>query len=202
MTSTATQAAGKASLTLSEETIDNLIYLARAGEIEELKTEIANLSSIHSCPASSILISALDLPSGNSLLHYPAANGALEIINFLLALLPPSPAGSPAATSKQILDHKNSSGNTALHWAALNGHLETVKALVQAGADPGVMNAAGRDAIVEAEMGGKDGADKCGVWMLEHWAGAEQGIGGGEDEDEGAAVNGERVVDGRTDKSA
>lgn len=202
MSTTTTQPAEKPTLTLSEDTIDNLVYLARAGELEELTTEIENLTSIHSCPASSILLSAIDLPSDNSLLHYPAANGSQQIITFLLALLPPSPAGSPAATSKRILDHKNSSGNTALHWAALNGHLEAVKALVEAGADPGVMNAAGRDAIVEAEMSGKDGADKCGVWMLEHWAGAEEGIGGGAGDEDADVVNGAGAAAGQKDKSA
>jgi uncharacterized protein len=187
-------------LSLSEDTIDDLVYLARAGELDELKTEITTLTTTQSCPASTILLSAIDLASGNTLLHYPAANGSLPITTYLLSILPPSPTGLPAAVSKQILDRKNNSGNTALHWAALNGHLEVVKALVEAGADPGVMNAAGRDAIVEAEMSGKEGADKCAVWMLEHWAGAEQGIGAGE---EGADANGEVAeVNGMEEKAA
>lgn len=174
---------------LPQDTVDDLIYLARAGELEGLRTTIESSATEHKCAVSDILSSCLDFASGNSLLHYPAANGNVEITQYLLSLLPPSPSTPTAATST-ILDRKNSSGNTALHWAALNGHLEVAKALVGAGADPGIMNSAGRDAIVEAEMSGKPDADKCAVWILEHWAGAEAGVGA-EGEPAEAAVNGE-----------
>lgn len=173
-------------LSLSEDTIDDLIYLARANELDDLKESLSNLSTTHSCPASAILAAAIDSSSGNTLLHYAAANGSAPIIQHLVSTFPPSPASTPTAVAAAILDRKNNSGNTALHWAALNGHLEVVKMLVEAGADPGVMNAVGRDAIVEAEMSGKEGADGCAVWMLEHWAGAENGLGA-EGEVEGMA---------------
>jgi ankyrin repeat protein len=57
----------------------------------------------------------------------------------------------------------NTSGNTPLHWASLNGHLEAVKLLVQAGADPGVTNRAGHDAVYEAEVNGKE---QVVEWLL------------------------------------
>lgn len=174
---------------LNEDAIDDLIYLARANELSELTSTITSLAASHNCTAAEILSAAVDSASGNSLLHYPAANGSLEIIQHLLSLLPPSPP-TPTAAASAVLDRKNGSGNTALHWAALNGHLDVVKALVGAGADPGVMNGAGRDAIVEAEMSGKPDADKCAVWILEHWAGAESGVGV-EGATDGEAVNGE-----------
>lgn len=58
---------------------------------------------------------------------------------------------------------KNTAGNTALHWAALNGHLAAVKTLVALGADAAILNAAGHDAVFEAEQNGKD--DVVG-WLL------------------------------------
>lgn len=167
---------GTPSPSLNEDTIDDLIYLARAGELEELKSTISSLATEKKCLGSEVLSATVDTASGNSLLHYPAANGNVEVIQHLLSLLPPSPS-TPTVAASSILNHKNTSGNTALHWAALNGHLEVAKALVEAGADPGVMNSAGRDAIVEAEMSGKPNADKCAVWILEHWAGAESSVG-------------------------
>jgi uncharacterized protein len=186
-------------LILSEETIDDLIYLARANELSDLQTSLTNLSTIHTCPPSTILAAAIDPTAGNTLLHYSAANGSVPIIQHLLSLLPPSPASTPTALAAAILDRKNSSGNTALHWAALNAHIEVVKALVGAGADPGVMNAVGRDAIVEAEMSGKEGADACAVWILEHWAGAEKGVGAeGQAEGEAAEANGADVEEATT----
>lgn len=183
-------------VTLGEDTIDELIYLARAGDLDELKDAIAAQASEQKGHASDILSAAIDSESGNSLLHYPAANGNVEITKHLLSHLPPSPS-TPTPAAASTLNHKNTSGNTALHWAALNGHLEVVQALVEAGADPGVMNSAGRDAIVEAEMSGKPEADKCAVWMLEHWAGAESGVGA---EGEGhAETNGSASATDATD---
>jgi uncharacterized protein len=172
-------------ITLTEDEVDDLIYFARTAELPSLTSTLSTLSTTHASPSSSILSSAIDPSSSNTLLHYPAANGSLPIISYLVSLLPPAPASSPTALASEILNKKNENGNTALHWAALNGHLEVVKALVGAGADPGVLNGAGRDAIVEAEMSGKEGAMGCAVWMLEVWAGAERGVGGAEEEVDG-----------------
>jgi uncharacterized protein len=55
----------------------------------------------------------------------------------------------------KFVNRQNQSGNTALHWAALNGHADVVLLLIQHGADPSILNAAGHDALFEAELNEK-----------------------------------------------
>lgn len=71
----------------------------------------------------------------------------VEILTVLLQKL----ASAEQAQREAFVNHRNYSGNTPLHWAALNTHLECVKALVGAGADLGVKNDAGHDAVFLAE---------------------------------------------------
>lgn len=65
-----------ARLTLSEDEIDDVLYLARANETQDLPQYLQELSQSHagSLPAD-ILVAAVDSQSGNSALHYAAANG-------------------------------------------------------------------------------------------------------------------------------
>ncbi len=182
--------------------LDDLIYFSRAGDVDSLRSLVTQLCVTHSCAPSIILASAIDvdadgLGSQSCLLHYPSANGNLEIVQYLLEHLTPSEtAGEHATTADksapELVNHKNVSGNTPLHWAAMNGHLEIVKVLVGARADVGVRNEAGRDAVVEAEMSSKEEAQKCAEWMLKNCEGLERGFGGGR-EVEGAL---EEVVEG------
>lgn len=87
-----------------------------------------------------------------SVLFHPAhprhalITNSIDTLNALLAII----------SSGIDLDRKNAAGNTALHWAALNGHLAVVQALVKAGADVGVLNGVGQDAVFAAEAGGKE----------------------------------------------
>lgn len=63
-------------LSLTEDEIDDLLYLARANETQDLPAYLAELSQTR--PGSShadVLVSAVDAASGNSALHYAAANG-------------------------------------------------------------------------------------------------------------------------------
>ncbi|ETI24415.1 hypothetical protein G647_03784 [Cladophialophora carrionii CBS 160.54] len=167
--------------------------------------------------ASAIDIDADGLGSQSSLLHYAAGNGHVDTIKYLLGVLlgdgdgdgdatrdvaqksnsnanpSPSKEDVPSASSMQthwLLTHKNVSGNTPLHWAAMNGHLDVVMALVRAGADARVRNAAGRDCIVEAEVSALNGRSEaqvgeCVVWMLKNCEGVEEGVGDGKHEEEG-----------------
>ncbi|KAJ5089128.1 hypothetical protein N7532_007812 [Penicillium argentinense] len=138
---------------LSAEAIDDLIYDARAGDLEALTADIANLASQNTCAESQIVASAIDMEdeseggTGSCVLHFPAANGNIEILNFLLQKL----STGDAAQRTAFVNHTNHSGNTPLHWAALNTHIECVKALVEAGADVTVKNDAGHDAVFLAE---------------------------------------------------
>lgn len=72
----------KPPLSLSSEAIDDLIYDARSGDLEALKSDIESLRTQHNnCSASEIIASAIDAEpeseggSGACLLHFPAANG-------------------------------------------------------------------------------------------------------------------------------
>jgi hypothetical protein len=123
-----------------------------------------------------------------------------ETLQFLLSLLP-SPSSLP--------NHPNTQGNTPLHWTALNHHLPCLKLLVNAGADPSIVNKAGMDAVFEAERriqgnGDSEGDEKgrkCVEFLL-GWKGAgglERGVrgNGGEMEEDGEDdMNGEKERDG------
>lgn len=188
--------------TPTPEELDDLIYFSRTGDVESLRESVEAVSTKHKSPVSVIVASAIDIDADGlgtqaSLLHYPAANGNLEVVKYLLSLLAVvQPAEStstetqPSAdkSAPQLVNHQNISGNTPLHWAAVNGHLEVVRLLVQHGADPTIVNAAGRDAVVEAEFSARDGADKCADWMLKNCDGLEKGVGGGIGEGSGERV--------------
>ncbi|KAE8374245.1 hypothetical protein BDV26DRAFT_270427 [Aspergillus bertholletiae] len=149
--------ATKTPITLTVEAIDDLVYDARSGDLDALKSDLAVLSTQHSCPQAWIVASAIDSEpeeeggTGSCLLHFPAANGNEEILNFLLAVLTQGETQLDQAQVAAVVNHRNHSGNTALHWAALNTHLECVKALVGAGADVAITNDAGLDAVFLAE---------------------------------------------------
>ncbi len=199
--------------------LDDLIYTTRAGDLPALTSLISSLCALHAIPPSVLLASAIDidaddgLGSQSSLLHYPAANGNLEVLQHLLGLLSPSASlgRSPGATvadksAPQLVNHRNVSGNTPLHWAGMNGHVSVVEALVQAGADCRVRNEMGRDCIVEAEVAGENGREGCAecvVWMLQHCEGSEEGIGAKEEGEEEAeskeAKNGHSAIDKTSD---
>ncbi|RMZ83861.1 hypothetical protein DV737_g1515, partial [Chaetothyriales sp. CBS 132003] len=160
--------------TLTPDDLEDLIYFARTGDLSSLKELITQLCASHDCTASALLSVAVDvdadgLGSQCALLHYPAANGNVEVVTYLVELVKNAP---------QQINRKNVSGNTPLHWAGMNGHLSVVQALVAAGADPGLRNAAGRDAAVEAEMSAKDGSKECAQWMLKNCASLEHGLEG------------------------
>ncbi|KAL4817802.1 ankyrin repeat-containing domain protein [Aspergillus spinulosporus] len=146
-------------ITLNPDEVDDLIYDVRAGDSAALEEDLTALSQKYSVKPAVIIASAVDLApedeggSGCCLLHYPAANGNLEILTNLKELLLSAPNENilTAAEVKNTVNHRNHSGNTPLHWAALNTHLECVKVLVEAGADISIKNEAGLDAVFLAE---------------------------------------------------
>ncbi|KAE8152503.1 ankyrin repeat-containing domain protein [Aspergillus avenaceus] len=172
------------SIQLPVDSIDDLIYDARAGDLEALKSDLAALSTAHSSSEASIIASAIDASpaeeggTGSCLLHFPAANGNEEILNYLLQVLTLEKEKVEA-----VINHRNYSGNTALHWAALNTHLGCVKALVEAGADISIKNDAGLDAVFLAER-----AD---------WSAAGPGEEGDEEEAEAQAEGDAPMTKGR-----
>lgn len=169
--------------TLSADDIDDLLYLARINELQDLKVSIEALAQAKNTSFSTILCAVIDPESGNGLLHMAAANNCMETLNYLL------PSSTPSTSTQKLnIDLPNTSGNTPLHWAALNGHLDAVKLLLNAGADPAVTNQAGHDAVFEAEKSGKDEVVK---WLLSESQGLEKGVGDGGREEEGEQQRGE-----------
>lgn len=71
------------SLKLPTETIDDLIYSARAGDLAALKEDLSTLSTQTSSSEGAVIASAIDSEpeaeggTGACLLHFPAANGNL-----------------------------------------------------------------------------------------------------------------------------
>ena len=193
--------------TPTPEELDDLIYFARTSDLPVLKTAILQACERHCSPPSTILATAIDidkdgLGSQSCLLHWPAANGNLEVVEYLLSLLlPPEHNGTNAASAAKsapsLVNHTNTSGNTPLHWAALNGHLPCVKALVAAGADPSIINEAGHDAVYEAECSGKQGGREVAEWLLANYAGLEKGTRA--DATEGEAIIEDEPTPAETD---
>ena len=60
---------------LEEDSVDEILYLARANEATELSQFLDTLSNQISRPKDQILAQAVDSYSQNTALHYAAANG-------------------------------------------------------------------------------------------------------------------------------
>lgn len=191
--------------TLSEDQVDDLLYLARTGETSDLKAGIDLIAKDLSATPSTILTAAVDSHSGNGLLHMASANGHTGTkFNFSLPSfiqLTGTDDHPVTLTTLLTLSHptlalslnlQNSSGNTALHWAALNGHLEAVKVLVEAGADVTVCNKAGHDAIFEAEANEKT---EVVEWLLASRKEVERGFVGARNEEDQEVDVGEVIAE-------
>jgi hypothetical protein len=61
--------------TLTADEIDDVLYFTRVNEVEDLKTTITELAQKYQCQPQEIVEAAVDPESGNSTLHYCAANG-------------------------------------------------------------------------------------------------------------------------------
>ena len=169
---------------MTAEELDDLIYYARIGDLDALKLNIAELSSARSSAADQIIDAAIEWvadesgsSSGCCLLHWPAANGNEQVLNYLLSLIGSKQdlkeGGGKLAS--RLVNHKNKSGNTPLHWAAVNGNMSCVKSLVAAGGDSAITNTAGHDALHEADCSGKEGGREVAEWILAKCAGLEKG---------------------------
>ncbi|KAJ4401066.1 ankyrin repeat-containing protein [Didymella pomorum] len=161
---------------IDEDSVDEILYLARANEASELEQFLTTLSTQISRPKDQIIAEAVDSYSQNTALHYAAANGHIDIVKLLLSTSSSKPA--------PFLNLINASGNTPLHWASLNGHLEAVKLLIEAGGDITIFNKAGHDAVFEAEINDKK---EVVDWLLGHVEALEKSVGGGASNGEGSA---------------
>ncbi|KAI1271822.1 ankyrin repeat-containing domain protein [Xylaria sp. FL0933] len=142
---------------LSEDEIDDLVYLARAGEDADLTEMLQELATRETATVADILTAAREEQSKATCLHMAAANGHAKTVTLILSYLPlPAKTSGTAVASTDsentesaqtaaeaepaYIDVQNSFGNTALHWACLGGHLDIVKLLLSRGASPAIAN--------------------------------------------------------------
>lgn len=145
-------------LPLTFDEVDDLLYFTRVNETQDLQQTIAELEQKYQCSSKQVLEACVDPETGNTVLHYCAANGFADLLPNLLAKLSDigsTPSSNGSVSPSKSINHGNKEGNTALHWAAYNGHLEVVKLLIAAGADMWAKNAAGHLAMFEAERAEK-----------------------------------------------
>jgi hypothetical protein len=60
---------------LDEDSVDDILYLARANEVSELSTYLSDLSTQTKRPKADLVAAAVDPYTKNTALHYAAANG-------------------------------------------------------------------------------------------------------------------------------
>ncbi|KAK8040936.1 hypothetical protein PG994_013943 [Apiospora phragmitis] len=125
---------------LTADEIDDLIYLARAGDDAELTVLLKELADREKVTIADVLDAAKD-ESGATCLHMAAANGQSKSTS-----APAQPSSEESASSPEqkqptsYINVANRFGNTALHWACLGNHLDTVKLLLTRGASPALAN--------------------------------------------------------------
>jgi hypothetical protein len=69
-------ASGKATrIPLSDDEVDDILYLTRTNESVELQQYLSQLSQQHNCSIASLLESTIDEDNANTPFHYCAANG-------------------------------------------------------------------------------------------------------------------------------
>ncbi|MCJ1393932.1 hypothetical protein MMC18_007468 [Xylographa bjoerkii] len=189
-----------AHVTLSPDTVDDILYFARTNSVSDLSDLLSFTAIAHNTTPSTILLNVHDPDTHNGPLHMAAANGHTETIHLLLSYNPPVlPSETPVSPSNHapsstpalhpLILTCNLAGNTALHYACLNGHLEAAKVLLAAGADPTIVNNAGHDAIYEAEANGKEEVSR---WVLMEGKGLEKAVGSGD-------IKGSRSAEGEED---
>ncbi|OWT38468.1 hypothetical protein AYX14_02482 [Cryptococcus neoformans] len=152
----------------TEEQIEDAILSARFGDLDDLKTFVDAFGK-------EALAEARD-ERGNTVLHMCCGNGHLDVLEYLLPLVPPS-----------LLSVTNETGSPAMHYAVANNNTECVKALVnwpeeQGGGLPLLKqkNASGRDAFLESMFAG-EGKEEVSGWI----EGYLYRVEGGDDEEEG-----------------
>ncbi|WVQ96060.1 hypothetical protein IAU59_003160 [Kwoniella sp. CBS 9459] len=153
--------------TPTAEEVEEILLSARYGELDEIKEFVEKFDA-------ESLGSAKD-ERGNTVLHMCCGNGHLDVLNYILPLIP-----------KELSQKTNEAGSPPIHWAVSNNHVGCVKALVELPEEQGggiallkQTNAAGRDAFAESIFAG-EGKEEVSGWI----EGYLYKIEGGDDEDE------------------
>lgn len=141
-------------ISLTQEEMDAVNYDAREGDLDTLKEIFTEIEPL-------VLTTIQDENTLSTPIHMAAANGHLNVVEYLLSILPRDEA-------TKIASKPNESGNTPLHWAAYNGHLDIVKLLCQKyDSDVFAKNAVGHDSMFEAENNGHSDVEN---WFLSTYA--------------------------------
>lgn len=139
---------------LSQEEMDAVLYDTREGDLETLKEIFDEISP-------SLLLKIKDENTLSTPIHMAAANGHLEVLDYLLSIVSKEDA-------KTLVNTPNESGNTPLHWAAFNGHLEVLKLMADKyEGDVLLKNQLGRDVMFEAETNDKEEIEQ---WFLKKYS--------------------------------
>ena len=161
--------AQKPILQLSQDAVLDILYLARTNSIIDLKEDVQAHSEQHHRSTLEILQAAKDPHTGNTAVHYAAANGHLAVLSYIQeretaersAL--DGTARDTRTAPQSLFSSINDQGSTPLHYAAVNGQLSAVECLL---AHPGwseekvkkayieIRNHAGRTARDEADAQG------------------------------------------------
>ena len=147
-------------INVDEDTVDDILYAARVGDVEGL-TDSLNAAASSQSPAwdttSTSYIDILrfisDPFTGNNVAHLAAANAHSNILKFFREkALEAAKAGDqgqgtflPQSEPISLFEKQNASGSTSLHYAAIGGSVEAVQYLVES--------------VSEALNGGSDGGN-------------------------------------------
>ncbi|WVQ66452.1 uncharacterized protein L199_004633 [Kwoniella botswanensis] len=149
------------------EDIEEVLLSARYGEVDELKEFVEKFGAGPLAEARG--------ERGNTVLHMCCGNGHIDVLNYLLPLVP-----------KELLSRTNEAGSPPLHWAVSNNHVACVKALVELSEEQGgglpllkQTNANNRDAFAESIFAG-EGKEEVSGWI----EGYLYKVEGGDDEEE------------------
>lgn len=157
---------------LAHETLEDILFLARIGDLSELKDLLQELNG-QSPSFYATLSGATGPTSGNSVAHLAAANGHVHVLRFVHELESTSDFSTSASSddhdgerlSGSLLTRPNDSGSTPLHYAAINGASGTANFILDSFSEEqkaekdtllGWKNLAGRSALSEAESAGKE----------------------------------------------
>jgi uncharacterized protein len=64
---------------LTDDEIDDILYISRANELDELTPYLESLAIKYKASSDAIICAAVDPESGNTALHYASANGHLGV---------------------------------------------------------------------------------------------------------------------------
>ncbi|KAI5918867.1 ankyrin repeat-containing domain protein [Camillea tinctor] len=144
---------------LSEDEIDDLIYLARAGEDVELAEMLRDISGRKDLTPSEVLAAARD-DSNATCLHMAAANGHAKTVTLILSYLPSKASGATAGADATTAPTSVLSAAPVSPTTGSTAELESQSASASEGAETAeipyinVQNTFGNTALHWACLGG------------------------------------------------